>query len=270
VFLMQNIDWVTFLLKLVLVPTFIGAVSLAGRRWGSTVSGWLIGLPFTSGPVAFFLALEQGNVFASKASVGIMLGIVSVFAFCLAYGRSATRLGWFQSTLVGFTAFVVSTYLLDLTAPPLVIGFVLALLVLAASFSLMPRVGSDKISVGRMRWELPARMVSATALVFLITGVAQVLGPQLTGLLTPFPIYATTLAVFTHRSQGGEEAVKLLRGVIVGSLTFIFFFLIVSLTIVAWGVAASFLTAIGASFLTHATSLQLLRFRRRSLGSGLR
>ena len=265
---MQNIDWVTFLLKLVLVPIFIGAVSLAGQRWGSTVSGWLIGLPFTSGPVAFFLALEEGDVFASKASVGIMLGIVSVFVFCLAYSRSAIRLGWFQSTLAGFTAFLLSTYLLDTIVLPVSIGLVLALLVLAASFSLMPRVGSGRASVGGMRWELPARMVSATALVFLITGVAQVLGPQLTGLLTPFPIYATTLAVFTHRSQGGEEAVKLLRGVIMGSLTFIFFFLIVSLTIVAWGVGASFLMAIGASFVTHTTSLRLLRLRGRISGSG--
>jgi uncharacterized membrane protein len=107
-------------------------------------------------------------------------------------------------------------------------------------------------------------MVSATALVVLITEVAPLLGPQLTGLLSPFPIYATTLAVFIHRSQGGEEAVKLLRGVVVGSFTFIIFFLIVSLTIVPWGVGLSFLTAIGVSFLTHAMSLQVLKFRSNS------
>jgi hypothetical protein len=260
---MQNIDWVTFLLKLVLVPTFIGAVSLAGRRWGSTVSGWLIGLPFTSGPVAFFLALEQGSVFADKASEAIMLGIVSVFVFCLVYGWCAMRLRWLPSTLAGLIVFFVSTFLLEMETLPLAVGFVFALLILLTCLFLMPRVGSDRISPAHMRWELPARMVSATALVFVITGLAQLLGPQLTGLLTPFPIYATTLAVFTHRSQGGEEAVKLLRGVIVGSVTFIIFFLILSLTLVAWGLAASFLTAIGVSFLTHATSLQLLRFRGR-------
>ena len=261
---MQNVDWVVFLLKLVLVPIFIGVVSLAGQRWGSTVSGWLIGLPFTSGPVAFFLALEEGVVFASKASVGIMLGIMSSIVFCLVYSRSAMRHGWFQSALAGFTGFFVSTYLLDTITLPMLIGFALALLVLATCFSLMPHVGSGRVSSGSMRWELPARMVSATALVFVVTGLAQALGPLLTGLLTPFPTYATTLAVFTHRSQGGEEAVKLLRGVVAGSLTFVFFFLIVSLTIVPWGIAASFLTAIGASFLTHAISLQLLRFRDRN------
>jgi hypothetical protein len=252
-------DWVTFLLKLVLVPIFIAVVSLAGRRWGTTVGGWLIGLPFTSGPVAFFLALEQGNFFAHEASEAIMLGIVSAFAFCLAYARSARRFAWFQSALAGMAAFFACTLLLDALSLSLWIEFGLALLALVLSVLLMPHVGSDEIAPWRTRWELPARMVSATALVVLITGVAPLLGPRLTGLLSPFPIYATTLGVFVHRSQGGEEAAKLLRGVVVGSFTFIVFFLILSLTIVPWGVGFSFLTAIGVSLLTHALSLQILK-----------
>jgi len=38
--------------KLLLTPALLGLVSLAGRRWGPAVSGWLVGLPLTSGPVA--------------------------------------------------------------------------------------------------------------------------------------------------------------------------------------------------------------------------
>ena len=261
-----TIDWVTFVLKLVLVPTFIGLVSLAGRRWGTTVSGWLIGLPFTSGPVAFFLAVEQGTFFAYRASAAIMLGIVSSFVFCLVYSRLAMRHAWPRCTSTGMIAFFVCTFLLDLVTPPLFVGFAFSLLVLVVCALLMPRVGSDTMSPWQSRWELPGRMVSATALVILITGFAPLLGPQLTGLLSPFPIYATTLAVFVHRSQGGEEAVKLLRGVVVGSFTFIVFFLILSLTIVAWGIAPSFLLAIGVSLLTHVTSLQVLKFRNRIPG----
>jgi ABC-type nickel/cobalt efflux system permease component RcnA len=60
----------------------------------------------------------------------------------------------------------------------------------------------------------------------------------------------------------------LLRGVIAGSFTFIVFFLVVSLTIVAWGVAVSFLAAIGVGLLTHAASLQFLRGRSRILRLG--
>ena len=48
----------TLLLKLIVTPVLIGAASLAGRRWGETLSGWFIGLPLTSGPVCWFLAIE--------------------------------------------------------------------------------------------------------------------------------------------------------------------------------------------------------------------
>jgi hypothetical protein len=262
---MVSMDWLTFLTKLVLVPIFIGAVSLAGRRWGPTFSGWLIGLPLTSGPVAFFLALEQGNVFASEASQAIMMGIMSVFSFCVAYSWSAIRSAWLPSMLAGFAAFLATTYLLQMLNPTLLIGFVSTIFILTISLLLMPRVSADKVAAVSPPWDFPARMISATALVLLITGLAQPLGPELTGLLSPFPVYATTLAVFTHRSQGGKQAVKLLRGVIVGSFTFIVFFIVVSLTLVAWGVGASFLTAIGVSLLTHAASLQFLRGRSRIL-----
>jgi hypothetical protein len=258
-----DVDWVIFLLKLLLVPIFIGMVSLAGRRWGSTVGGWLIGLPLSSAPVALILALEQGNMFASTAAQSIMLGIISVYAFCVVYGWAAMRLGWFPSSLAGVAAFLASTFLLDLARLPFLLGTALAVLALVVSVALMPRVGADKISRGHARWEVPVRMVSATALVFVITGLAALLGPELTGLLTPFPVYATTMAVFIHRSQGGEEAVKLIRGVIVGTLTFIVFFLIISKTIVGWGVGFSFLAAIAGAFVTHLTSLQLLRYRGR-------
>src|SRR5579864_6606619 len=81
------------LLKLVLTPTLIGAASLAGRRWGAFIGGWLIALPLTSGPVTFFLALDQGPGFAAGVAAGSLLGVMAIAAFAVAYGRLARR-GW--------------------------------------------------------------------------------------------------------------------------------------------------------------------------------
>ena len=193
-----------------------------------------------------------------KRLKSIMVGIMSVFIFCLVYSWSAIRLTALPSMLLGFGAFLACTSLLQMASLPLMIGFPTSVFVLAVSLLLMPCVHGTKVQALNLRWELPARIISATALVFLITGIAQSLGPQLTGLISPFPVYAATLAAFTHRFQGREQAVLLLRGVIAGSFTFIVFFLVVSLTIVSWGTAASFLAAIGVSLLTHAASLQFL------------
>src|SRR5918992_1631966 len=67
----------TLVLKLVLTPLLIAAASLAGRRWGPAVSGWFVGLPLTSGPIAFFLALEHGVAFAAAAAVGALAGALA-------------------------------------------------------------------------------------------------------------------------------------------------------------------------------------------------
>ena len=57
-------------LKLLLAPLLIYGVTLAGRRWGPTASGFLIGLPLVSGPISFILACEYGPDFASRSAVG--------------------------------------------------------------------------------------------------------------------------------------------------------------------------------------------------------
>ena len=124
--------------KLILVPILIGALSLAGRRWGPAVGGWLAGLPWTSGPVALFLALEQGTAFASTAAQGTLMGLVSVAAFCLAYSLTARRRGWTASMLAGWAAFLVATAALNGLTVPLGVAFVGTITVLVAVTAVLP------------------------------------------------------------------------------------------------------------------------------------
>jgi len=137
-------DWMILLLKLLLVPMFIGLVSLSSSKWRPIVGGWLIGLPLTSGPVAFFLALEQGNAFASAASKAIMMGIISVFTFALAYTWSATRHQWRLSLLAGLCAYFDCTLLLNSIEWSLLISFILVLGVLMLTLLMMPHVRLGK------------------------------------------------------------------------------------------------------------------------------
>src|SRR5207253_534085 len=128
------------LAKVVLTPLLIAAATLAGRRWGPAVGGWLAGLPLTSGPVSVFLALEPGPV-------------------------------------------------------------------------------------------------------LLLTGTAAVLGPKVSGLLSPFPVLATVLAVFTHRRAGAAATQQLLRGIVLGSFAFAGFFVVVAAALDRWEAAATYVVA---------------------------
>jgi hypothetical protein len=79
-------------LKLVLTPTLIAVATLAGRRLGPSISGWLVGLPFTSAPVSFFLALEQRTSFAALAAAGSIARVAASAVFGVAYAAMARRL----------------------------------------------------------------------------------------------------------------------------------------------------------------------------------
>ncbi len=248
-------------LKLVLTPALIGTASLAGRRWGPGVSGWLVGLPLTSAPIAFFLALNHGAAFAATASAGIMAGTVSQAAFCLAYGWLAFRHGWLLALAAACLAFAVSTAALRHFALPLLPLFLIAVTTLVVSLRLMPSraARAPTAPTPAPRWDIPARMVVATGFVLLLTGIAPALGPLLTGLLAPFPIYGAILAVFAHHLQGPAPAVTVLRGLLLGLFGFAGFFLVLAVLLERAGIGPAFAAATGIGLGLQAGSLWTLR-----------
>ena len=140
-------------LKLILTPLLVGGASLAGRRWGSGVGGWLIGMPFTSAPIAFFLALDPGPRFAAGAAAGIMAGTASQAAFCLAYSWVAQRSGWAASLAAAAIAFAAATIVLDTFILPAPAFFVVTIVVLVVSLFLMP--GQATRSARQVAWSQP-------------------------------------------------------------------------------------------------------------------
>jgi hypothetical protein len=262
------VDFVpTLALKLVLTPVLVGASSLAGRRWGSEIGGWLVGIPFTSGPIALFLALDPGLRFAAGAAAGILAGTATQAAFCLAYAWVAQRRGWAASLAASTAAYLFAVAVLDLAVLPLLPGvttsFAVMLAGLLLSLRLMPRrQGAPTEDQQFPRWDLPARMIVATAFVVALTAAAPWLGPRLAGLLAPYPLYATVLAVFAHRLLGAAPAVGVLRGLLLGLFAFASFFFVVSSLLVQHGIAVAFGAAILVMLLIQGASLTLgRRFR---------
>lgn len=242
-------------LKLVLTPILVGAASLAGRRWGSAVGGWLIGIPFTSGPIAFFLALSPGPRFAAEAALGIMAGAISQAAFCLAYAWTAQRSTWIASMLAATAAFSAATITLNpLRIPGLAFLAVVAVVLVIALFLMPRRSETTAEHLDFPRWDIPARMVVATAFVVALTSAAPLLGPRLAGLLAPFPLYGAVLATFAHRLQGREPAVNVLRGLLLGLFAFASFFLVLAV-LLPEGIAPAFAVAIVAAAGVQAGSL---------------
>ena len=250
-----------FALKLLLSPALIGVVSLAGRRWGPSVSGWLVGLPLTSGPVVFLLALDQGTTFAARAAQGTLLGLISVVSFCLVYCWCSLRLNWISSLLLGWCAFFLATALLLHVAAPLLLIFACVIAFTVLALALLPRRKKQMPAPLAPPWETPLRMAMAATFVLLITGISSALGPQLSGLLTPFPMFASILGAFTHRFQGAEAARQSLSGVVIGSFASSAFLVVVAGTLERLGIPIAFTLALLAIILTQGCSFWFMQKR---------
>lgn len=231
------------LIKLLLTPVFIGAVTLAGRRWGPAVSGLLVGFPLTSGPVSVFLALQYGPGFAARAAVGSIAGMASSCVFCLAYGLAVRRWSWGPCALVSLLAFAGCTALGDRFHWSLGSAAVCLVATILAVSRLLGRQAAAPAPSSPPRWDLPARMLVATAFVLALTGSARALGPQLSGLISPFPVFSVVLAVFTQLRQGPAAVAGLLRGTVVGAVAFLGFFGTAALALGHAGLAAAYLLA---------------------------
>ena len=252
-------------LKLVLTPALIAVATLVGRRFGPSISGWLVGLPFTSGPVSLFLALEQGTTFAAAAAAGSIAGVSASALFAVAYAAMARRFRWPASLTVASLAFAVAVIVLH--AMPLGDGLPFPLLALYAGGVAAAIVGTRLIPPPRPldeapeppRWDLPVRMAVATGLVIVITSAAPLLGPQLSGLLTTYPVYAGVLAVFAHAQRGGAAAAQVVRGLCYGILAFATFFLAISALVDRAGIVPAFGAAVTGAVIIQALTLARVR-----------
>lgn len=250
----------SLVLKLVASPFLIQAASLAARRWGQAVGGWLVGLPLTSGPIAFFLALDQGTAFAANAAAGSLAGTAAQCGFCLAYAAIARRRSWPWSLAAGTLAFAAGAALLDVAALSLAALLPVVSLTLAGALRLMPRTaGAVERAIHWPRWDIPARMAAASLLVLALTSIAPLLGARLSGICATFPVFAAILAIFAHRRGGGAAAARTLRGLVLGLAGFAGFFFVLGWSLERAGIAAAFAGATLVAIAIQGGTLWLIR-----------
>ncbi len=246
------------LVKLLLAPLCVVAVSLAGRKWGVAVAGVLGGLPVVAGPILVVLTLVHGPSFGTEAAAGALLGLAALTLFVVVYGKASERSAPLRSLLAGWTAFLLGVAFLHLLDVPPGVSLILVVAGFAAGLALLPApTETPAVVTTPPWWDLPARALAALALVVALTTASDALGPSLSGLLAPFPVITSVLAVFTHANGGLGQVRVLLRGFLVGFYGFAAFCFVLAIGLDSLGGPATFSAALVAAVAAQATIVTL-------------
>jgi hypothetical protein len=252
-----------FAIKLTLTPLLIGASTLAGRRWGPAIGGLIAGLPLTAAPISVFLAFEQGQSFAAESAVSALLGYIGVGAFCLAYRLTLPGARPWSAAITGMAAFLAASFFLSFVTVGALTAAVIVVILLAPVLAVIKRLPFAIPALSPAWWDMPSRMIIATVMVLAITGGAHLLGPEWSGLLSPFPVFTSVMAVFAHQASGWKAAHQLLRGVVLGCFAAAAFFLTVALLLKDNGIWMTYSLAVVAALAVNSLALlEIVRNKR--------
>jgi hypothetical protein len=250
------------LLRLALVPAAVWLASLAARRWGHAVSGYLGGLPLIGGPITFYLAIDHGAEFAARSAMFTLAAIIGQAAHLLAFAHAARTGLWAVSLIAGWSAFAVASIAAARLPiePPLALA--LAMAGLACAWIALPRARGASAPPLIPPAELWLRLGAAFLLAIAIVSGAEAFGPVVSGVLLSVPVTGSIMPPFTLALYGREALARLMRGFVIGLTGFTAFFFTLASCLVPWGVGPAFAAAIGAALVILFTSRHLASGRR--------
>jgi hypothetical protein len=234
-------------LKLLLVPSFLALLSLAGRRWGPSVAGWLAGLPLVGGPILFFLAVERGVEFGAQAATASLAAVFASLAFNTMYAWASLRAPWPLALAAAVAAWGAAALALAQLPLSVRVSTAVALGALLVAPRVLPRAPPLPPLRPLPRGDLAARMAAGVVLTLLVTAAAPRIGPAWSGLLGVFPVLGLVLSTFSHAGSGAPFTVVLLHALARGMWSFASFCFCLALLLPHQGIAAAFAASVAVT-----------------------
>jgi hypothetical protein len=224
-------------LKMALAACVVVSCSMLAERAGPLMAAMIATLPISLGPVLVFLALDHGPDFIAGAALGTMNANATHASFVLSYVLLAQRHGVVVSlggALAIWTVLLLVIRSLALTVLPLTVITMLALFVVHQLVRPYLRVRA-RPPAGISRYAIPIRAACVAALVGIVTGVSERVGPQWSGILAGLPIILSSLIIILHTRAGGPAAAAVIGSSALGLLGAGLGLAVVHLTAMPWG-----------------------------------
>ncbi len=142
----------------------------------------------------------------------MLLGLIAVGAYALAYAHASRRMAWPAAMVTALLAWTATMALTYANPMPVLPGMAALATSCWLALWLMPAVRETVVPGTTPRSDLILRMTAAATLVLVLTALATWLGPSLSGFLASFPLATSILVAFTHRQRGSAAVVAFFRG----------------------------------------------------------
>lgn len=236
--------WMLLTFKLPLIGLAVWASSMASKRWGHRVGGWLAGMPVIVGPITALLMVDLSPEQVRQAALATLVCQPALIVFLLVFAHTARWRRWGWSLTLALGAYGAVALALSALARPEWLTLGLALLSPELGRRAMPALSSDRDDpVPLPRAELVWRVAVAMGVAAAVLGGASQLPALWAGVLLAAPIAGAVLPCFTLPRHGADATVRMLSGFTRGQRGFVAFFgvLVVLLPGVhpalAWGLA---------------------------------
>lgn len=230
-------------LKLLLVPLAVWLASLAARKWGHSVSGYLGGFPMIGGPITLFLAMDLGPAFAAQSALVTLAVVAGQAAHLVTFSFAGRAFGPVAGLLAGWAAFSATAAAIAQAPLGPALAIALAAGGLFAASRVLPRAAGPVAHPAVPPVELWLRLGAALALAAAIVLGASTLGPLVSGILLSMPITGSIMPPFTLHLYGADALARLLRGFVSGLTGFSAFFAVVAVGLEPLGIAPAFALA---------------------------
>jgi uncharacterized membrane protein (GlpM family) len=218
-------------------------LSWLSEKVSPKAAGVFAGFPLGIAVSLFFIGVEEGPQFAATASVSTLGGLGASLIFCFAYWQFSDRLKRWDallSSVLSVAVFLIAAAVIGQLPQNrwILLATTLVLTVLAIlAFRRIPNVGAGESKVVRVTpLILLARAGVATAIVLLITELANVIGEEWAGLLSGFPITLYPVLLIVHVTYSHREVHGIIKNFPFGIGSLITFAFAASYLFVSWGV----------------------------------
>jgi hypothetical protein len=239
-----------FLIRVLLAPLAVIAGTLTQRRFGYAVSGLILGLPLTSLPLLWLVALQHGTAFASSMTGALLVGSIAEAIVLWLYARLTIHLSPSLALVGALGAFALAAEAVNLLRLSALLAGLITALGFAAALRWWPVTdNASTLEEGRSRLWL--RVTMSAVFTIVLVALAGRLGPVLAGLIDALPAMSLMMAFTTHQDHGSGASSRFLHGVTRGSFSYLAAMIVLAELLRTGNLLVAFVAALAAALIVQ-------------------